>query len=41
MAGKDHVVAGSLMNGVQVAGTGVLPDSAKAALHASLTAPRS
>jgi len=40
MAGKDHVVAGSMKNKVQVAGTGVLPDSAKAALHAKLTAPR-
>ena len=41
MAGKDHVVAGSLMNRVQVAGTGVLPDSAKSALQARLTVPRS
>ena len=39
MAGKDHVVAGSMKNKVQVAGTAVLPDSAKAAMHARLTEP--
>jgi short-subunit dehydrogenase len=39
LAGKDHVVAGSLKNKVQVAATGVLPDTAKAALHAKLTEP--
>ena len=39
MAGKDHVVAGSMKNKVQVAGTSVLPDTAKAAMHARLTEP--
>ena len=39
MAGKDHVVAGSLKNKVQVLGTSVLPDTAKAAIHAKLTEP--
>jgi short-subunit dehydrogenase len=39
MAGKDHIVAGSLKNKVQVAATAVLPDTAKAALHAKLTEP--
>jgi short-subunit dehydrogenase len=40
MAGKDHVVAGSVKNKLQVAGTTVLPDTAKAAIHAKLTAPQ-
>jgi short-subunit dehydrogenase len=40
MAGKDHVVAGSVKNKVQVIGAGVLPDTAKAAVHAKLTEPQ-
>lgn len=40
MAGKDHVVAESLKNKVQVAGSGLLPDTAKAAIHAKLTEPQ-
>ena len=40
MAGKDHIVAGSLKNEVQVLGTSVLPDTAKAAIHAKLTEPK-
>ena len=37
MAGKDHVVAGSFKNTVQAAAAKVLPDTAKAALHAKQT----
>lgn len=40
MAGKDHVVAGSVKNKVQVAATSMLPDTAKAAIHAKLTEPQ-
>lgn len=40
MAGKDHVVAGSVKNKVQVAATSILPDTAKAAIHAKLTEPQ-
>jgi uncharacterized protein len=40
MAGKDHVVAGSVKNKVQVVGSSVLPDTAKAAIHAKLTEPQ-
>ena len=40
MAGKDHVVAGSVKNKLQVSGAAVLPDTVKAAMHAKLTAPR-
>ena len=40
MAGKNHIVAGSLKNKVQVLGTSVLPDTAKAAIHAKLTEPK-
>ncbi len=40
MAGKDHVVAGSVKNKVQVVAGSVLPDTAKAAVHAKLTAPQ-
>ena len=40
MAGKDHVVAGSVKNKAQVVGGSVLPDTAKAAIHAKLTAPQ-
>src|ERR1700712_5407294 len=39
MAGKDHVVGGSVKNKAQVVGASVLPDTAKAAIHAKLTAP--
>ena len=39
MAGKDHVVAGSLKNKAQVAAAGVLPDTVKARMHAALTHP--
>ncbi len=39
MAGKDSVVAGSLKNKAQVVGGAVLPDTAKAALHAGMTKP--
>ena len=40
MAGKDHVVAGSVKNKAQVIGASVLPDTTKAAIHAKLTAPQ-
>src|ERR1700712_3155915 len=40
MAGKDHVVAGSVKNKAEVIGASVLPDTAKAAIHAKLTAPQ-
>jgi hypothetical protein len=39
MHGKDHVVAGAFKNKAQVAATGLLPESAKANLHATLTRP--
>jgi short-subunit dehydrogenase len=41
MAGKDHVVAGAFKNKAQVTATGVLPESAKAKIHATLTQPQS
>jgi short-subunit dehydrogenase len=41
MAGKDHVVAGSLKNKVQVAASRVLPDPVKAKLQRSATEPGS
>lgn len=37
MAGKDHVVAGSLLNSVGAATNKVLPDTTKAAMHAKLS----
>jgi uncharacterized protein len=40
MAGKDHVIAGSVKNRAQVAGGKVLPEKARAALHAAQTRPR-
>jgi uncharacterized protein len=40
MAGRDHVVAGSLRNTVQAAAAGVLPDALAARLHGSMTRPR-
>ncbi len=41
MAGKDHVVAGSFKNKVQDAMAQVMPEPAKAAMHAKLTEPGS
>jgi short-subunit dehydrogenase len=37
MAGKDHVVAGSAKNAVMAAGSRVMPETARAALHAQMT----
>jgi short-subunit dehydrogenase len=39
MAGKDSVIAGSLKNRAQVIGGAVLPDAAKAKMHAGMTKP--
>jgi len=39
MAGKDHVVAGSLKNKAQAAASRVVPERAKAAMHAVQTRP--
>lgn len=41
MAGKDHVVAGSMKNKVQAAAGRVLPETAKAATQARMTEPGS
>jgi short-subunit dehydrogenase len=41
MAGKDHVVAGSLKNKVQAAASRVLPETAKAKVQAQQTEPGS
>ncbi|MEV4004989.1 hypothetical protein [Actinomadura sp. NPDC049753] len=41
MAGKDHVVAGSFKNKVQVAGSRAVPDTVKAKAHGKLTKPGS
>ncbi len=41
MAGKDHVVGGSLKNNLQAMGAKVLPETAKAKLHRGLTEPGS
>jgi len=41
MAGKDHVVAGSLKNKVQAAMTNVLPQTANAEIHRKMTEPGS
>jgi short-subunit dehydrogenase len=41
MAGKDHVVPGSLKNKAQTAAAKVLPDRAAAAMHGSMSKPRS
>jgi short-subunit dehydrogenase len=41
MAGKDHVVAGSLKNKLQSAAAQVMPEPVKAAAHAKLTEPGS
>ncbi len=40
MAGKDRVVAGSIKNKLQTASATLLPDTAKAAVHARFTEPR-
>ena len=40
MAGKDHVVAGSVKNKAQIAAARVLPDTAAAAMHGAMTRPR-
>jgi len=39
MAGKDHVIAGSGKNKAQVAGAKLLPEKARAGLHAAQTRP--
>ena len=39
MAGKSQVVAGSAQNKVQVAGAKLMPDQARAAVHARMTKP--
>jgi short-subunit dehydrogenase len=39
MAGKDHVVAGSAKNKLQTASGKLLPEPAKAAVHARMTRP--
>jgi short-subunit dehydrogenase len=39
MAGKDHVVAGSVKNKAQVAGAKVMTEKARAAVHAAQTKP--
>lgn len=39
MAGKDHVVGGSLLNKAQMVGARLLPESVKAAVHARMTRP--
>ena len=39
MAGKDHVSAGSVKNKGQVAGVRLLPETARAGLHAIQTRP--
>jgi uncharacterized protein len=41
MAGKDHVVGGSLMNKMQTMASNLLPDQVKARLHAGMTEPES
>jgi len=41
MKGKDHVIAGSLMNKVQAQGGRLMPDTAKAELHRKMAEPGS
>ncbi len=41
MAGKDHVVAGSVKNKAQALAANVLPDPAASAIHAGMTKPSS
>jgi hypothetical protein len=40
-AGKDHVVAGSAKNKVQVAAGRLMPESTKAAVHRKMSEPGS
>ncbi len=40
LAGKDHVIAGSAKNKAQVAGSKILPEKARAAMHAVQTKPK-
>jgi short-subunit dehydrogenase len=40
MAGKSQVVAGSLKNKIQTAGARLMPEQARAAIHARMTKPR-
>ena len=40
MAGKSQVVAGSLKNKIQTAGARLMPDQARAAIHARMTKPK-
>jgi short-subunit dehydrogenase len=40
LAGKDHVIAGSVKNKAQVAGAKPLPEKARAAMHAAQTKPK-
>ena len=40
MAGKSQVVTGSLKNKIQTAGARLMPDQARAAIHARMTKPR-
>jgi short-subunit dehydrogenase len=39
MAGKDHVIAGGVRNTAQVAGAKLMPEKARAAVHAAQTRP--
>jgi short-subunit dehydrogenase len=39
MAGKSQVVAGSVKNKAQVAAAKLMPDQARAAVHAKMTKP--
>jgi len=41
MAGKDHVVAGSLKNKAQAMGAKILPETTKAGIHRNLAEPGS
>jgi short-subunit dehydrogenase len=41
MEGKDHVIAGSTKNKVQVAAANVMPDKASSAMHAKMAEPGS
>jgi hypothetical protein len=41
MAGKDHIVAGSLKNKLQAAAAHVVPDPAVAEMHRSMAEPGS
>jgi uncharacterized protein len=40
MAGKSQVVAGSMKNKIQTAGARLMPEQARAAIHARMTKPR-